>query len=658
MAEPLSYALPEHLAARRGALRREVGVQIVALSVAVVCLVGAALLVGPINTIRHERQLVIDPAGLGGLPPDIALLCKLGTFRALAIDWAAIRAGRLKEEGKTYEALELHKMVCRLAPRFPSAWLYAAWDMAYNISVLKYSPEERWQWVQNGIRILRDEGIQYNPKAGALYKELGWIYWHKIRDFLDDEHLNYKRALGVQMERVLGAPPPFLTDEEYYDWFRQIVDAPRDLAAFIGSDPEVGALVQRLSTVGLEADELLLDFVARHIRPELRVKDLLKEGSEADALTQRRLELLTDPDASDVRDRLLAAVRSKVLRERYKFDLDWMMNLMADQYGPLDWRNAASHGLYWTSYGEKVTEGQENVPYVEQVHTARLILFSLQSLITNGRVTLWPDFQDPFASYIEMTPDTRYIPYAQKTYLRLGKKLFGDREDFIEGTPGPNFMNGYVTALHTWIELLWLEGGEQNLELAEQYYLWLRENNPHPDGSPQERYQTTLETFVLSEMLAQLSTFRAASGFIRSLIQRAFKHYSLGQNRSGDSAIARAVLCYQFWMEDTGIDINQRRMMQPFPIVFRDELISFLQLPRIEPLYKARLWQEMPLRERQMIYDHLKPYFDRLCDAQQPAWDVNRAFAEPPGMEAFRELDIDYVGERREDLEQGERHKN
>ena len=124
MAEPLSYALPEHLAARRGALRREVGVQIVALSVAVVCLVGAALLVGPINTIRHERQLVINPAGLGGLPPDIALLCKLGTFRALAIDWAAIRAGRLKEEGKTYEALELHKTVCRLAPRFPSAWLF------------------------------------------------------------------------------------------------------------------------------------------------------------------------------------------------------------------------------------------------------------------------------------------------------------------------------------------------------------------------------------------------------------------------------------------------------------------------------------------------------------------------------------------------------
>ncbi len=211
MLTTLDYQLPQHLKARHSAERREWVTQAFALAVVAVCFVGAGLLVGPISEIRKERQLVIDPASIKGLPPDIALLGKLGTFRALAIDWASIRADRLKDEGKTYEALQLHLTVCRLAPRFPKVWINAAWNMAYNISVMKYTPEARWQWVQNGIRILRDEGITYNPKAVSLYKELAWIYWHKIGDFMDDEHLNYKRALAVEMEQVLGPPPVLCT---------------------------------------------------------------------------------------------------------------------------------------------------------------------------------------------------------------------------------------------------------------------------------------------------------------------------------------------------------------------------------------------------------------------------------------------------------------
>jgi len=211
MSQALNYKLPEHLAARRSAKRGEWTIQVVAASLAVLCFAGAGLFIGPVNVARQEHQLVIDPDTIKGLPPDLALLGKLGTFRALAIDWASIRAERLKEEGKTYEALQLHETVCALAPRFPNVWVNAAWNMAYNISVMQYSPEARWQWVRNGIEILRDKGMQYNPKAVALYKELAWIYWHKIGDFLDDEHLNYKRALAVEMERVLGAPPIALT---------------------------------------------------------------------------------------------------------------------------------------------------------------------------------------------------------------------------------------------------------------------------------------------------------------------------------------------------------------------------------------------------------------------------------------------------------------
>lgn len=662
MSQILDYKAPQHVIARRAARRRESTVQIVAISLAVLCFVGAGFFVGPVNTIRQERQLVIDPDTIKGLPPDLALIGKLGTFRALVIDWASIRAERLKEEGKTYEALQLHETVCALAPRFPTVWANAAWNMAYNISVMQYSPEARWQWVQNGIEILRDKGIQYNPKAVGLYKELTYIYWHKIGDFLDDEHLNYKRALAVQMERVLGAPPVVLSDEEYFAWFRAIVTAPRDLNEMRRTDTQVDALVTRLRLVDLYPDESLLEFVAGRLRPELQVADLAKGGSQHDELTERRLKLLTDPELEEPLDRLLTAVRSQVLRERYKLDLDWMLSLMVEKYGPLDWRNAFSHALYWSSLGDEISRGHENLSVFDQRNNARFVFFSLQNLILKGRITLWPDFDDPFSSYIELTSDTRYIPYLYHTYLRLGKEHFGDHPDFKEGTPGRVYMTGFVTSMHNWIELLYLEGGEKNVKQAEAFYAWLRENNPHPDGSTQERYLVTLDEFVMESLLSQLATYKAASAYIRSFIRRSLKQFALGLTRGGVTSLRRARQAYDYWMLDTKGDINERRKMQPFVVILRDDVEAYMKRPQFAPLYKARLWTNL-LRHRpevnQMTYDHLLAYFERLCTAQNPPWDVNLAFEEPPAMDEFRKREIEYRGApRREDVEEGEQFKD
>ncbi len=662
MSQILNTRMPEHLIARRAAMRRETTIQIVAISLAVVSLVLAGFLIGPVNRIRQERQLVIDPDTIKGLPPNLALIGKLGTFRALVIDWASIRAERLKDEGKTYEALQLHETVCALAPRFPTVWVNAAWNMAYNISVMQYSPEARWQWVRNGIEILRDQGIQYNPKAVALYKELAYIYWHKIGDFLDDDHLNYKRALAVQMERVLGAPPIALTDEDYFDWFRKIVNAPRDLDEMRRSDSQVNDLITRLGLVDLYPDESVLEFVARYLRPGFRVAGLIKGGVKHDVLTQRRLELLTDPDIAEPVDRLLAAVRSQVLRERYKFDLDFMLSLMVDNFGPLDWRNAFAHTLYWSSRGDELSRGHQNLSVFDQRNNARFIVYSLQNLVLKGRITLWPDWDDTFSSYIELTPDTRYISYLYDTYMRLGKEHFGDDPKYREGTPGPVYMTGFVSNMQNWIELLYLEGGERNVALAEEYYAWLRDNNPHPDGTTQRQYVGTLDEFVIEGALARLGTYKAAGSFIRSLIQRGLKQFALGVVRGGITSLRRARHSYDYWMVDTKGDYNERRKMQPFVIILRDEVESYMQNQRYAPLYKAMLWRNL-LRNspevNQLAYDHMLPYFERLCEVQDPPWDVNVAFEEPPAMEEFRKREIQYRGApRQEGVDAGEKYRD
>jgi hypothetical protein len=652
------YALPEYLAARRSAKRREVGVQGIALVIATACILAAGLFIGPVNTIRQERQLVIDPRSVKDLPPDIALLGKLGTFRALAIDWASIRAERLKEEGKMYEAMQLHETVCALAPRFPRVWANAAWNMAYNISVTQYTPEARWKWVQNGLKIIRDKGIQYNPRSVTLYKELAWIYWHKIGDFLDDEHLNYKRALAVEMETVLGQPPVTLNDQEYFDWFKEIVHAPRDLRSLIETDAQIAALVSQLRSVSLAPDDSLLRFVAENIRTELRREDLAKDKPSQDALTGRRLELLKNPAYAGGFDRLLAAVRSDILRERYKFDLDWMLDLMVNQYGPLDWRNAYAHALYWSSWGDRVSEGVASADPADAMNTARFVFFSLQQLITRGRITLYPNFDEPFESYIDLSSDIRYIPYLFDTYMRLGEKHFGDDPRFKEGTPGPSYMNGFVTAMHNWIELLYLDGGEENRDQAENLLAWLREHNKHPNGTTQEQYLVSIDEFVMSDLLSQLQTFKAASAVIGGFIRQALKQFSLGHTQAGLSAMARAVQCYNFWTLDTAKDLNERRRLQPPRVLLRDHIEVFMQDGRIDPLAKARLWYGLPLEQRQMAYDRLVGVFERVCEMQSPPWAVERTFPEPPGMEEFRKTEIETAGApRQEGIDQGERYK-
>ena len=78
------------------------------------------------------------------------------------------------------------------------------------------------------------------------------------------------------------------------------------------------------TVAGLTADEALLGFVARNTRPELKRQDLAKEEEEQNRRTAPGLKILHDPDQAEALDRLLAAIRYKVLRDRFKLDVDWI----------------------------------------------------------------------------------------------------------------------------------------------------------------------------------------------------------------------------------------------------------------------------------------------------------------------------------------------
>jgi hypothetical protein len=660
----LQYALPEHLKARQEAQRSERVVQIVAMLSAVVCIVAAAMLTGPINDLRRKHQLIIDPQNIKGLPPDIALANKLGTFRALAIDWASIRADRLKEQGKMYEALELHELICRLQPRFPNAWVNAAWNMAYNISVTQYSPEARWKWVNNGVKLLRDQGLQWNPRSVTIYKELAWIYWHKMGDFLDDEHRAYRRMLALEMEAVIGPPPPIMSDEEYMAWFRRIVDAPQDFDAYVAENPEAQRLLSQLESLKLTVKDFLrqVAFAQRLGSTTAEfIDDARVGGAAADPHEAFYATIARDFDKPPMAD-FIAAARSRILREEMKLKLEWMYGCM-ERYGPIDWRSPFAHSLYWSDLGNEETKGQANLNPADSMNTARLVANSLQGLVAKGRLISAPNFDEPLRSYLEEGTDTRFIPRLREAYDRLVEEQWHDTPGYkMAGVWGTSFRPGYVARMHEWIQLLYLEGGERNLALAREYLLILRDHNPHPDSSIQEQYAGTLDDFVTGNIISSLQTNKMASPAINSLIMLSLKQLSNGDRDQAIKSMERARLCWDIWMSPAAVDFNDRRKIEDLKILYRDGVIRFIvQSPQYDPAAKSRLWRSLELQHQQRAWDSIAEYVKLMCEHMTPPWDAAKAFPEPPGMEAFRKQNQDPAPlstTGQSGAEQGTRYRN
>ena len=113
------------------------------------------------------------------------IIAGLGGFRGLIAEVVWFRADRLQDEGRYAELAQLASTLTMLEPHTPDVWSYAAWNLAYNVSVMMPDAPERWRWVEAGIRLLRDDGLRLNPGEPALYRELAWMFLAKIGGTLD-----------------------------------------------------------------------------------------------------------------------------------------------------------------------------------------------------------------------------------------------------------------------------------------------------------------------------------------------------------------------------------------------------------------------------------------------------------------------------------------
>ena len=65
--------------------------------------------------------------------------------------------------------------ITKLQPHFLRVWSWQGWNLAYNVSVEWDAPEDKYEWIKQGIKFLK-EGVRKNEKSPDLMWDTAWTY--------------------------------------------------------------------------------------------------------------------------------------------------------------------------------------------------------------------------------------------------------------------------------------------------------------------------------------------------------------------------------------------------------------------------------------------------------------------------------------------------
>ncbi|MBU6409076.1 MAG: hypothetical protein KGR98_01695 [Verrucomicrobia bacterium] len=171
---------------------------------AVALLAGAGRFQGLLNRDRAALKLTISTP-LRDAPPVLAFsTVALGGFRGLISNFLWMRADRLQQADKFFEAVQLEDWITDLEPHFAEVWAFESWNMAWNISVKFKDAKDRWRWVQHGLEMLRDKALKYDPDSVIVYQQLAWIFQFKMGANVDDANRYYKQQWAEAMTPFFG----------------------------------------------------------------------------------------------------------------------------------------------------------------------------------------------------------------------------------------------------------------------------------------------------------------------------------------------------------------------------------------------------------------------------------------------------------------------
>lgn len=607
-------------------------IQLIALACMFVCIVSAGLLMNPINDQRKALQLDMGlDATTSAVPPHIILqTAALGSFRGLLVDFLWYRVNQLKEEGKFYEINTLSQFITTLQPRFPQVWAFHAWNMAYNISVTTSTPQERWSWVNNGVRLLRDQGIVLNPRSVRLYRELSWIFFHKIGQMSDDMHWYYKAQLAREWEEILGVPNPDARTEEIVARFRMVANAPATLQQVRDSSPDTSELVDKLQAAGIEPNEQLLRQINRLLMfgfskdAQLLGLDVSQVPSSM-GLNPELIRLMNTPKyGREPFTTLVAYMRKRALIDVYHMDPQKMLAIM-EEFGPIDWRHPAAHGQYWASVGTQMYDELRNPTDTDLLNTYRQKLHSFQDLTRSGRVSF-----DAITSTIDLLPDPRFIPAYDKAYDDSIAMAERTGQKNVETSYGPGHENFLLMATM----YMYLYGDPKD---AEKYFLRAKELYADtPSNKISGRYDSTVQDLVLKEFIDMRDMASSTRQFVDAMVINGIRQGLFNYDaRIFDRFLGLARVGYDRYMKGKVVTPNatqDRMSLPPFEELVVESYSGFMRSGTVNALTKARVWSNTPLPIKLRSYTSLRPIFE--TQAAEANLQLERAFPVPEGYKA------------------------
>lgn len=463
------------------------------------------------NHIRESEQLIATSV-VENAPPIVAFTTvALGSFRGLVADLLWLRLQRKQEEGSYFEMVQLASWITKLQPRFTGATAFLAWNMSYNVSVTFNRPEDRWRWVQRGIELIRDEALIYNPSDPTLFKELAWIYQHKLGQEMDDANLYYKWQLAKQMMEVFGTYP--------VDW-----------SAWAATPATAKGMLDQL----VPEREALRGFFADADRLESARVAFWDAGGK---LAPSVLELLSDPNDQADLERFYRVQR---LRRDLKLDPKRIADLDA-KYGDFDWRLPEAHAIYWASRGLEASEGGRNI------HCERLVFQSLHNAFGGGRL-IYLETGAAGQPILQFTPNVMLADAVNRAYHESAEEF---SENQSVQASHRNFLRHAVVTLFTF----------GRSEKASEFLGEMRTKYPGDEN------RKPLEEYVLSELAGDIGTanYDRGQGLVQGYLWQAFYNLALGEF---DRSAAMELIARRIWrryMETIGERTHRRRGLAPFP---------------------------------------------------------------------------------------------
>jgi len=575
--------------------------------------------------------------------PEVALLTIApGGLRAPWVTYLWIKAENHKNDGKYFDAMQLADQICMLQPRFPGVWSFHAWNMAWNISVATHTPEERWLWVTNGLRLLRDRGIPLNPKSLLLYKDVAWIFYTKMGMNLDDMHVTYKQRWASQMQHLLGSPPQGDTPE-VIDAFGRIAQAPLDTTARLQESPfiqgdqlrkvledsGVAAYANLLAGQDVPIDRSLLDAYNRFSRDEAAEMVRVEPPKIDTARDKAVSDLINSKDFAGPRAKLLAFVRAQLLWNEYGMDPRWMLALMEKYDVPIDWRLVWPHGLYWASYGLKVCN-EVPIEQINSINTDRISLGCLKDLVVGGRMTYLENPSNPDYPSVDWWSDWRYIKAAHKEYV--------DTIEQINKASGTDYDHNYLKTGHInflilAIQTLLVQG---RYDEAEQYYDWIKKTYTVQG----DEWKLPVEEFAIAFMNKdRLLTEEAARSQVTAALQMAYYLLARGNMEGYQRNMRYARRIYEIYQKSIEYD---RLKLRPFESIASHVAAAVLVQPYTVGYYlplmsRVELYSRLPDETRVLAYDRLRDSELLADQCKREGIDFDKSFPAPPGLEEYRQ---------------------